>query len=140
MNSSGEFLNGSRAAAVVGLSCPWARAGRPRGSAGRAQAALGPRRPRSTAGGKASQRRIHPQLKGGITRQQDFCSPPSDHQPADWSSHSSTSLQTQMGQKDIEASLGGEKLSLCREMCQHSNRAIVAVLRNKQTIVSEPSP
>ena len=139
MNSSGEFLNGSRAAAVVGLSCPWARAGRPRGSAGRAQAALGPRRPRSTAGGKASQRRIHPQLKGGITRQ-DFCSPPSDHQPADWSSHSSNSLQTQMGQKISRHPWGGEKLSLCREMCQHSNRAIVAGPRNRQTIVSEPSP
>ena len=56
------FWMGRWGAAVVAACCPWARAGRPRGSAGRPwQAALGPPRPRSTAGKSlTSQRRIHP--------------------------------------------------------------------------------
>ena len=128
------FWMGRWGAAVVAACCPWARAGRPRGSAGRAwQAALGPPRPRSTAGKSlTSQRRIHP---------------PFEKTKLDVSTHDRphcmglhvTHIKARWFQKRRPIIKATRNLQ-CRKIRRHSNSALVAEPRNKQTIVSEPSP
>ena len=129
MNSSGEFLNGSRAAAVVGLLLPLGKGGQASVQAEPRQLwGLGGRDPQL---GKSSSG--HPRLNAGITRLDSR------------STLLATSLlrvglrkprvcKLEWDEKDIEPSMG-------REQCAGIATGPLSHLpRNGQTIVSDSSP
>ena len=133
MNSSGEFLNGSRAAAVVGLL--------PLGKGGQAS---GQCRQRAVGSFGASEAEIHSwekQASGASTaqggnNQAGFFSALFPPQPA----HSSHIQESRNPKEPKRYSAIYDELRnyRCSETSRPSNRAIVRVDGNRQTI--EPSP